>query len=65
MAKITAPNKHYNGVSATVPFVNGVGKTDNPHLINWFKSNGYTVEESETEIELKKKPKEKKQTEGE
>lgn len=65
MAKILAPNKHYNGVSATVPFVNGVGQSDNPHLINWFKSNGYTVEESEADTDSKKKPKEKKQTDGE
>jgi hypothetical protein len=45
--------------------VNGVGQTDNPHLISWFKSNGYHVEESESEQETKKKPKEKKPIEGE
>lgn len=44
MAKIIAPNKKYNGTSASVPFVNGVGETDNQNLIQWFKENGYTVE---------------------
>ncbi len=45
MAKIFCPNKQYSGVSATVTFVNGVGETDKPHLIDWFKSKGYKVEE--------------------
>jgi hypothetical protein len=46
MAKILCPNKEYSGVSASVTFVNGVGETDNPQLIDWFKSHGYTVEEN-------------------
>lgn len=45
MAKILCPNKEYSGVSASVTFVNGVGETDNPQLIDWFKNHGYTVEE--------------------
>lgn len=45
MAKIIAPNKSYNGTSASVPFVNGVGQTDDPHLIQWFKENGYEIED--------------------
>lgn len=45
MAKILSPNKEYNGISASVTFVNGVGETNNPQLIDWFKSHGYTVEE--------------------
>lgn len=49
MAKIFCPNKQYSGVSATVTFVNGVGETDKPHLIDWFKSKGYKVEEAEKE----------------
>ena len=48
MAKIYAPNKQYNGISASVAFANGVGETDNPTLLEWFKSHGYTVEEEET-----------------
>lgn len=45
MAKIYAPNKRYCGVSAGVEFVNGVGETDDPRLIKWFKSKGYKVED--------------------
>ena len=45
MTKILCPNKQYTGVSASVPFVNGVGETDKPYLIDWFKKNGYTVED--------------------
>jgi hypothetical protein len=46
MAKIYAPNKQYTGVSASVPFVNGVGETADPHLIDWFRTHGYTVEKA-------------------
>lgn len=42
--KIIAPNEKYNGVSASVKFKNGVGETDNPQLIKWFKARGYTIE---------------------
>lgn len=42
--KIYAPNKRANGVYASVRFVDGVGETNKPHLIEWFKKNGYTVE---------------------
>ena len=45
--KIYARNKNYNDVSASVQFINGVGETDKPHLIEWFKQKGYTVEEVE------------------
>lgn len=41
--KIYAPVKGVNGIYASVRFVNGVGETDNPKLIDWFKSHGYTV----------------------
>lgn len=50
MAKIYAPNKQYSGVSASVPFANGVGETNIPHLIEWFKGHGYTVKEVEQEL---------------
>lgn len=43
--KVIAPNKSYTGVSASVMFANGVGETDNPHLIQWFRDHGYTVED--------------------
>ena len=42
--KIYAPNKNANGVYASVRFVDGVGETDNPHLIEWFKTHGYKLE---------------------
>ena len=47
MAKIIAPNKQYTGVSASVPFVNGVGQTDNKNLISWFETHGYSVVEED------------------
>lgn len=49
MAKIVAPNKQYNGMSASVPFVNGQGETDDPQLISWFRKHGYEVEEADTD----------------
>lgn len=45
--KIYAPVKDANGVWCSVRFVNGVGETDNPHLIDWFKNRGYRVEKCE------------------
>ncbi|MBC2004644.1 hypothetical protein HCA78_12740 [Listeria booriae] len=49
MATIKAPNEKYNGTSAGVGFINGVGKTDDPWLITIFNENGYTVIEDEEE----------------
>lgn len=50
MAKIFAPNKQYNDISAGVQFVQGIGETTNPHLIEWFKNHGYEVEQDELEL---------------
>ena len=47
MAKILAPNKSYTGISASVPFCNGIGTTDKPELIDWFKKHNYQVVEEE------------------
>mgnify|MGYP003292514769 FL=1 len=44
--KIYAPVTDVNGIWASVRFINGVGETDNPRLIEWFKKNGYRVEET-------------------
>lgn len=44
MAKIIAPNKNYNGISAGVSFRDGIGNTEDRHLIAWFREHGYTVE---------------------
>lgn len=57
MAKVIAPNQQYNGLSATVMFVDGVGETDNQHLLDWFKSKGYSVEYPEPEPEEEQTPK--------
>ena len=50
--KIYAPVKDTNGVHASVLFVNGVGETNDPHLIKWFETHGYTVEKCENGIEM-------------
>lgn len=60
MTKIIAPNKKYNGISASVSFRDGEGYTDNPHLIKWFKEHGYQVEESAEKEDSKKKTDPKK-----
>ena len=53
--KIYAPNEDYSGSSAGVTFVNGVGETDNSHLIEWFKEHGYKVDEESNDSEEKSK----------
>lgn len=53
MAKIYAPNKDYTGVSASVPFANGVGETSNPVLLAWFREHGYTIGAKATEGKAK------------
>lgn len=58
--RIYAPVKDFNGWRNNVRFVNGVGETDNPQLLEWFKVRGYAVEkcensyENHTEISLEK-----------
>ena len=49
--KIYAPVKDANGVWASVRFVNGVGETDNPSLIRWFETHGYTIGKSKNAVE--------------
>ena len=46
--KIYAPVKDACGTWASVQFVNGVGETDDPVLIEWFRSHGYKVPLEET-----------------
>ena len=64
--KIKSLNKDYTGVSASVPFCNGVGETEDPHLIQWFKEHGYEVEETlekaSEEAEKAEKPVKEKHT---
>ncbi|WP_336759429.1 hypothetical protein [Paenibacillus sp. USHLN196] len=47
MNKVFAPNEHYTGLSASVMFINGIGETDDEHLLQWFEGKGYTVDRSE------------------
>lgn len=42
--KIYAPVENVNGIYASVMFVNSVGETNNPALIEWFRSHGYRTE---------------------
>lgn len=44
--KIYSPVKDATGVWASVRFVNGVGETNNPALIEWFRKHGYRIEKS-------------------
>lgn len=60
MVRIIAPNKGYSGISAGVPFTGGVADTDNPYLIDWFKSHGYIVEDDKPEDQTENKPAETK-----
>lgn len=48
--KIYTPVKNATGVWCNVHFQNGVGETNNPHLIEWFKSHGYKIEKSDFEV---------------
>ncbi len=45
MAKITAPNKGYNGISAGVKFTNGQAYCSDTWVNKWFAEHGYIVEE--------------------
>lgn len=49
--KIYAPVKDVNGVWCSVAFVNGVGETNDPHLIDWFLNHGYKVEDNKKVVE--------------
>ena len=48
--KITAPNKEYTGRGAYgVGFADGIGYTEDPVAVDWFRRHGYTVEGDEVE----------------
>ena len=55
--KIYAPVTDACGTWASVRFVNGVGETNNPNLIKWFKEHGYRLEKRD---EMVQKPLEKR-----
>jgi hypothetical protein len=54
MAKVLAPNKQYDGFSATIKFSQGVGECTDPLLLDWFRNHGYTVEEEKTDPDAEK-----------
>ncbi len=43
MAKIYTKNKNYSGYTASVKFNQGVGETNDPYLIEWFRAAGFEV----------------------
>lgn len=47
MNKIKSPNKAFTGTRAGVSFIKGEAETDNQWAIDWFKTNGYEVEEEQ------------------
>lgn len=47
--RIYAPNREYTGISAGVPFLSGIGETDDPRLLQWFRTHGYRVEQPDPE----------------
>lgn len=49
--KIYTPVKNATGVWCNVYFQNGVGETNDPHLIEWFKSHGYEIEKSDVKVQ--------------
>lgn len=60
MARVIAPNKEYNNISAGVRFVNGVGECADPYLLSWFREKGYKVEPAEVRKEIPEEPREEK-----
>jgi hypothetical protein len=43
MATILSPNKQHNGISAGVRFTAGVGQTDRPAALAYFRKAGYGI----------------------
>ena len=49
--KIYAPVKDFNGWRGNVRFVKGVGETDDPNMVKWFETRGYSVEKCDISME--------------
>lgn len=62
MAIIKCPNTSFCDIRVGVKFIDGVGETEDERAIEWFKSNGYTVEE-EAPKKRGRKPKDEGQKE--
>ncbi|MBU9714424.1 Rho termination factor N-terminal domain-containing protein [Evansella tamaricis] len=54
MTKVYSPNKNFNGVVANVTFVEGVGETNSPYSLDYFKRKGYTIKNNEKKDEENK-----------
>lgn len=54
MAVVKTRDPRFTGYRAGVMIRNGVGRTDDKHLIEWFKKRGYIVETDENEPKPKK-----------
>lgn len=65
MARVIAPNKEYNGVSAGVRFVNGEAECSDKWTLKWFKAHGYTVEEADEQSDGNDEAEENGNSEGE
>lgn len=59
MAVIKTKIPRFTGIRANVQFTNGVGYTDNQHLIDWFSSHGYIVENEQITEKVTEKVTEK------
>jgi hypothetical protein len=53
---IYAPNKNATGTWCSTQFKNGVGETNDPLLIKWFKEHGYKISEKPGEPKEVKAP---------
>ena len=49
--KIYAPVKDFDGLRNNIRFVRGVGETNDPKLIEWFETHGYTIETNDVVVE--------------
>jgi hypothetical protein len=53
MSRIYCKNKRYNGISAGIAFVKGVGVSNDSRLFSWFIENGYEVQKELDEMNYK------------
>lgn len=56
MAKITAPNEEFTGKRGNIAFIDGVGETDDPNMLAYFRRHGYKVEDGGAKASKKDAP---------
>lgn len=49
--KIYSPVNNFNGVRCNVRFTKGVGESDDPQVIAWFKNRGYKVDATKVVVQ--------------